>query len=250
MTDPYAEETRWSINRDEIPWLQIFIEGTAIVVSILLAFAIDAWWEKRALAQEEREILVGLEAEFVDVRERLDYWADMTSTAMILIEKYLSDDVEQMSLREIERMFAQAGPLANVLDQGGPLDALLASGRLERITSEKLRIRLAKWPDLMEDIHSNDLSIREFSHRSIVPYLAQQGIPRRLCPLENMFCAPDAPVPNDYLRLARNDEFRALLINRHLFHSFAALDHKNAAAEAGAILELIQLELGRSGGPR
>ena len=168
--------------------------------------------------------------------------------AMILIEKYLSDDVEQMSLVDIERMFAQAGLLANVLDQGGPLDALLASGRLERVTSQELRIRLAKWPDLMEDIHTNDLSIREFSHRLIVPYLAKQGIPRRLCKLENVFCAPDTPVPNEYLRLARNEEFRALLINRHLFHSFAVQDHENAAAEAGLILELIQSELDRSGG--
>ena len=72
MSDPYEEETRWSMNRDEIPWLRMFVEGTAIVVSILLAFAIAAWWEGRGQLQEEQSILIGLQAEFEDVQTRLN----------------------------------------------------------------------------------------------------------------------------------------------------------------------------------
>lgn len=33
-------------NTRELPWLRIFAESSAIVASILLAFWIDAWWEK------------------------------------------------------------------------------------------------------------------------------------------------------------------------------------------------------------
>ncbi len=57
-----------------IPWKRLSAEGAAIVVSILLAFWIDAWWDARNDLAEEREILVGLEAEFVDLRARLDQW--------------------------------------------------------------------------------------------------------------------------------------------------------------------------------
>jgi len=46
-------------------------EGTAIVVGILLAFAIDAWWEERALSIEEQQILQGLRSEFLSIREVL-----------------------------------------------------------------------------------------------------------------------------------------------------------------------------------
>ncbi len=59
----------------QIPWIRISAEGAAIVVSILLAFAIDAAWQHRGEVAEEREILVGLEAEFVDLSERLEFWA-------------------------------------------------------------------------------------------------------------------------------------------------------------------------------
>jgi hypothetical protein len=35
----------------QIPWTRIAVESIAIVASILVAFAIDAWWEER---QERR----------------------------------------------------------------------------------------------------------------------------------------------------------------------------------------------------
>ncbi len=31
----------------QIPWLRVFGEGLVIVVSILLAFGIEAWWAER-----------------------------------------------------------------------------------------------------------------------------------------------------------------------------------------------------------
>ena len=61
-----------------------------------------------------------------------------------------------MNLRSIESTFTYS-LIVNVLDQGGALDALLASGRLERISDRKIRAQLVKWPDWLEDIHTNDI---------------------------------------------------------------------------------------------
>ena len=41
----------------EIPWPRILAEGTAIVVSILLAFSIQAWWENRQDREDEQDYL-------------------------------------------------------------------------------------------------------------------------------------------------------------------------------------------------
>ena len=43
-----------------------------IVASILLAFAIDAWWEERQDRQTERDDLARLHAEFVWNRDRVN----------------------------------------------------------------------------------------------------------------------------------------------------------------------------------
>ena len=49
----------------QIQWVRIFSEGTAIVVSILLAFAIDAWWERRSEAAQALALEEGLRADFL-----------------------------------------------------------------------------------------------------------------------------------------------------------------------------------------
>jgi len=54
-----------------IPWKRTTVEAAAIVASILLAFAIDAWWEDRGLRIEEQQVLQGLREEFLSVRNVL-----------------------------------------------------------------------------------------------------------------------------------------------------------------------------------
>ena len=45
----------------QVPWLRILAEGFAIVVSILLAFGIQAWWEDRPERAVEAALLTGLD---------------------------------------------------------------------------------------------------------------------------------------------------------------------------------------------
>ena len=35
----------------QVPWLRVFVEGVVIVLSILLAFGIEAWWADRFLSE-------------------------------------------------------------------------------------------------------------------------------------------------------------------------------------------------------
>ena len=128
-------------NSNSIPWSRISVETAAIVISILLAFSIDAWWDGRKDQFEEREILFGLEVEFVDLRERLDRYAQFNRTGVKFIEQYLSDSVSDMDLRSIESTFVFA-TVVNVLDLGGAIEALLASGRLEKLSDRAIRARL------------------------------------------------------------------------------------------------------------
>ena len=228
--------------RQQIPWLRIGAEGTAIVVSILLAFAIDAAWERRGEVDEERQILIGLEVEFTDLSERLAFWAGFGRRGADLIERYLSGGAADMTRLELEEVFTLV-MLVNVLDQGGALDALLASGRLERIGDHDIRARLSKWPDWLEDIHTNDRSARSFAWGQILPYLATKGFPRNVCPQGEYWCAPDDSVPDDYIALAGDTELRAMLIFRRITMWAAARDHEAALAEAEELLGLIDARL-------
>jgi len=55
----------------DISWLRIFTEEAAIVVSILLAFSINAWWDDRQRSIDERVILKTLLSDLQDKRDLL-----------------------------------------------------------------------------------------------------------------------------------------------------------------------------------
>jgi len=55
----------------KLNWAAIVAEAVAITTSILLAFAIDAWWEDRQLRRDEQQVLMGLQREFDSIRQVL-----------------------------------------------------------------------------------------------------------------------------------------------------------------------------------
>jgi hypothetical protein len=51
------------------------------------------------------------------------------------------------------------------------------------------------------------------------------------------------PVPPEYIQLAENSEFRALLMMRRSWMRVAVRDHENARSEADEILAMIRVQL-------
>ena len=73
-----------------ISWRRISVEGTVIVVSILLAFAIDASWEERNARDNELEQLIRVTQELEANTGRLQQKLDVILTSIEGTEEYLS----------------------------------------------------------------------------------------------------------------------------------------------------------------
>ena len=58
-------------NTQSIRWRRISVEAAAIVVSILLAFSIDAWWQDRSDQIRLKEYLSQVRADTLDNQRRL-----------------------------------------------------------------------------------------------------------------------------------------------------------------------------------
>jgi len=73
---------------NRLPWTRIALEGIVIVVSILLAFGIDAWWGRRQAAERFQETLVSLEAAFVENVEGIDEHLDRADAFRTQLETF------------------------------------------------------------------------------------------------------------------------------------------------------------------
>jgi len=129
-------------------------EASVIIVSILLAFAIDAAWAQRQLRTEEREALVALEAEFTanldQVKSVIGVHIANREHVRRLVE--LPDDsVAALPQREVSQIMLATGGLTTFDPVLGTTDALVGAGKLGVLRDSRLREALTTFDNYVLD---------------------------------------------------------------------------------------------------
>ncbi|NCF15412.1 MAG: hypothetical protein GWP62_08900 [Gammaproteobacteria bacterium] len=133
------------MSRPPIMWSRLFVEGVVIVVSILLAFAIDAWWDERRAAKEAE-----LQVERVV--------AELEASAILLEEQIKALDVTTDTAKRFLMMF---GPEPDPVDKsvaGALFNGLFASGTIsfDRSASQRFLasglLTQGRWLEVRHDL--------------------------------------------------------------------------------------------------
>jgi hypothetical protein len=152
----------------------VFAESALIVLSILLAFGIEAGWNQRNDRVSEAEALQGLRDDFAENVTRL-----------------AESRGEHTEIRDAAiRVLALTGPNAEgvpdlVMDSlvmtliGGPkvfavtatYDALIASGRIDLLQSSSLRRELATWSAALADLGEEEREAFAQMDQRLLPFL-------------------------------------------------------------------------------
>lgn len=131
-----------------LPLRRLFVEGLVIVVSILLAFSIDAWWNERQEAQEEARILETISEELDQVIGTVEDQEDYQSARLERIERLLSQVGPTATAEDPARFWED---LSGIIRTGIPLfgtggiDGAFESGGIQLLDDDGIRRRLARW---------------------------------------------------------------------------------------------------------
>lgn len=150
-------------SRSNIAWGRLFAESAAIVVSILLAFAIDAWWADRQDRVEEVRILEALKAEFEDNARRLpdrvfNHQRSADSAAALL--EAFRPAVRSGPVAVKKYLVLYASDYGSFDPSRGAFDAMLQSDGLRYIQNPEIRRALAEWPSYLNDAIENETLLR------------------------------------------------------------------------------------------
>ena len=166
-------------SNQNIPWARIAVEATAIIVSILIAFAIDAWWEDRKELQEERRYLTSLRQELstgldqLANRERIH--KETTDSHADLINQIQAED--RASDESLLYMFSLLSRPTAINLPRAVFDDLISSGGTQLIRSDEIRIALAIYGRRLTRFDTgNDAAWATWEQR-LQPYL-EGRIPR------------------------------------------------------------------------
>lgn len=114
---------------------RLVAEGVVIVASILLAFAIDTWWEDRQERQQEKRLLLALNSEFEDnlakIGEKRAFRQAVVSSIMRLFDASTGKD--SLSASELDSRFGDMVWWARTNFETGALDSILLGGKLSMI---------------------------------------------------------------------------------------------------------------------
>jgi hypothetical protein len=166
-------------NRVNISWGRILAEGSAILVSILLAFGIQAWWEERQERAEEAELLSRLHAEFSTNLARID---ERTYYGAVLRQgEELFAQIKEARKQGREAILVTGFTLrwfayAPTFEADTPiLDGLISRGQLEIIEDRNVQSVLATWERELRDYTAFAERARRYADESLLPALYRRG---------------------------------------------------------------------------
>jgi hypothetical protein len=156
-------------------------EGLAILVSILLAFGIDAAWENRQERAEELRVLTALHDEFLvnqtRVAENIAFHSALRSSGLAILDAAGNGGAD-LERAEIDEMIVDLTWWGGFLVfESASLDAVILGGRLDLIENEEVRRLLTGWRGALEQtarqeseefVHYNDVWMPHLRRRANV----------------------------------------------------------------------------------
>jgi hypothetical protein len=234
-------------------------EGVAILVSILIAFGIDAAWERSGEREEESRILSALHAEFVVNQEIL---ADKTAfhtalrgAAFDLLEAARpgAPSVQASSVDEMIGRLTWWGGFW--VFESASLDAVILGGNLDVIRNEGLRTLLTGWRAAVEQTERQEAPELTHAYGTWLPYLKSHtnmaqlgnvstGIPGADEP--SWYEALPDPMPQvDNRPLLDDPEFLNTLVERLWLEDSVLKQYSLLEARVTELLDALEREIQR-----
>ena len=151
-----------------IHWKRIAVEAAAIVISILLAFAIDAWWAEKKEREVEHRTLQALRSDLMASNEELDELLQGLADARTNFARFQSAtpaELTEVDPEAVRLIVVSLVTPASFEPITATHDALSNDGRLGLISDLELLRHLSNWQRALDDIEANRIDLRAESVR-------------------------------------------------------------------------------------
>jgi hypothetical protein len=229
-----------------INWRQALAEVTLIVAGVLIALAVDNWWEEKREREAEISYLEALKLDFLTNRESLEssikIQQDIINNGdeiLNLIKAGLSDESTGEFLSKVSNLYL----FRTWVPDTGTYEDIINSGRLLYIESVQLRKELSGFRATVASIQKFETLQTETYYERQAPFLSEnQDV--------NFSTWSDDYRPPVSLFTADIDpfatmEFWNLVVEWIYVHVDVVSSYKDGVAHCDRILELIESELAR-----
>jgi hypothetical protein len=160
-------------NSQIIPWKRLSLEAAAIVGSILLAFAIDAWWDEQKEQEAQIKQLERVSAEIKANSDRIQRKLDILTVAIDSTSEIISWMGPQPTNVQSQKYYNQWGRMYSIgtfaLLRSASED-YLAAGQIETPQSTEVRRAISEWYMYGDDLEKQ-YDLLRVAHARLGEYL-------------------------------------------------------------------------------
>jgi len=226
-------------NARRIPWLRVFVESFVIVVSILLAFGIDAWWDVRQQEEHFRTALAGLESGYAEHLRRIDANIDYVSNDQQRLRSFINMDPLEASRIPAESTW---GTLQSIWRPGTEdnnitfLTSALADESLALRGDVRLHEAVAAWQTVVDELRERVVQMAVAEREALRAVARYPGVRSALArPSEGDPGGPPT-VNGEVMRRVREDQEVMAVAGMKIFHSRI---HRQTLRELRVAAELV-----------
>jgi hypothetical protein len=244
---------RAKLSRDSVRWL--FLEGIAVVVGILLAFWIDAWWQGRQNLEKEAAVLSSLLLEMKELERNLRDKSIYIPAIKASLRKLLVESASSKSNLtddEIDHLLSDTMYFVSPID-APVIESQVSTGELAILSADAIRREVSEW---LVGLRSMNLAIQadlSFIARDFNPYTRKHSSYVQISNLQ----APTPGYPDDvyefdkielqrkvsHREMVSSVEFQNLLLTRILILDNVTDTQGDSENHLARIISLVENEL-------
>lgn len=163
----------------EIHWKRILPEGVAIVVSILLAFWIDAWWDSRVEQHDLVEFLSSFREELIESRQEIEQTLELsvnvlktTDQVFLLLANEEAVDAPDTLPEVLGRIYKIHNPVLAT----GAYEDMVSSGNLRLISHRRLSARINQYIQIVSSVRAVNDFLWKTYYDLQAPFLVEHTV--------------------------------------------------------------------------
>ena len=160
-----------------IAWKRLAIEAPVIVISILLAFAIDAWWEERSERQAEVVLLERLRADYIEIKSALRVVEEEHRAASEACIFFMNMAPGKLlpATPEVDRKVALVFLASRTFNPGsGAVASFHSSEGARLVRNQSLADKLLAWSGLVEELQEEEANLQKGVAERWTPFIASR----------------------------------------------------------------------------
>ncbi len=141
-----------------------------VMIGILLALQVNTWNNNRELKKEEQKILKSLLGEFKENLEKFDNAYKFHQSRKKVIHYSMLADLKSLSADSLFSILRKVNRNYTFDPFQGIYNAVINSGKIELISNDTLKSKIARLQDLVRDYQDEELGVKTFAIDNLYPY--------------------------------------------------------------------------------